>query len=371
MERDPFTEESLAEARARINKPLREFQPFNEVASKDAIRHFVDGYGDPNPLYRDEEYAKETKWGKLIAPPTFLYSCAVGFASTMGGIKGAHALWVGDEWEWFQPIHMDDQITGEFRMVELTEVKGQFASPMYQQSSVTTFKKQTGEIVATWKEKVWRFTRFPEKKRERYSEMVKHSYTTEEIAKIADDCEREQIRGGLPRYWEEVNAGDSLGQVVKGPLTITDYIMWMMGGGMGTHAFLQAHGLRLAYWKKHPTGVPLNEFGIPDTAIRVHWEDDFARTTGMPAAYDFGSQRITWMAQVVTNWMGDDGFLKKLNCQVRLPNAVTDTTWCCGKVTEKYIANGEHLVDVEVWGSNQGGQRNTLGWMTVSLPTKT
>jgi acyl dehydratase len=38
------------------------------------IRHFADGLGDTNPLWTDEEYAKRTKWGGIIAPPCFLYS---------------------------------------------------------------------------------------------------------------------------------------------------------------------------------------------------------------------------------------------------------------------------------------------------------
>ena len=30
---------------------------------------------DPNPLYVDEEYAKKTKWGGIIAPPLFFFTC--------------------------------------------------------------------------------------------------------------------------------------------------------------------------------------------------------------------------------------------------------------------------------------------------------
>lgn len=370
VEPTPFTEEALAESRARIGRPLRQWQPFNEVATKDAIRHFVDGYADPSPLYRDEEYARRTRWGRIVAPPTFLYSCAVGTPDLMGGIPGAHALWVGDEWEWFKPVYMDDRITGEFRLVELAEVKGKFASPMYQQSAITTFKNQRGEVVATWRIIAWRFARFPKERRERYGQIGTNLYTPEQIEQIAADCESEQIRGASLRYWQDVSEGDSLGHVVKGPLTVTDFIMFLMGGGMGSHSFLQAHEFRFAYWRKHRSGVPLNAFGIPDTAIRVHWEDDFARSVGAPAAFDFGGQRVTWMAQVVTNWMGDDGFLKKLYCQIRLPNTVTDTTWVRGRVGRKYVAGSEYLVDLELWGENQRGQRNTLAWATASLPTR-
>ena len=43
-------------------------------ASRDTIRHFTDAVGDHNPLYRDEEYATNSCYGTLIAPPCFLYS---------------------------------------------------------------------------------------------------------------------------------------------------------------------------------------------------------------------------------------------------------------------------------------------------------
>lgn len=369
-EADPFTEEALAEVRSRIGKPVRQWQPFNEVASKDAIRHFVDGYGDANPLYRDDEYAKKTRWGRLVAPPTFLYSCLVGVSGAMGGLRGAHALHIGDQWQWFRPIYLDDRISGEIHLAELAEVKGQFASRLFHQSSITTFRNQKSETVANWKHTVARFARYPDKKREKYAQIAKQSYTPEQIAAIEADYEKEDIRGELPRFWEDVDEGDSIGHVVKGPLTVTDVIAFVTGGGMGSHVFLQAHGFRFAYRKKHPSGIPPNEFGIPDAAIRVHWEDDLAKTTGLPAAYDFGPQRTTWMAHPVTNWMGDDAFLKRLRCELRAPNIIADTTWCRGKVGRKYVANGEHLVDLDLWADNQRGQRTTVAQATVVLPSR-
>ena len=63
----------------------------------------------------------------------------------------------------------------------------------------------------------------------------------------------------------------------------------------------------------------------------------------------------------MTNWMGDDGFLKKLSAQYRKVSCFGDTTWCRGKVTKKYMKDGEHLVECEVWCENQKREINTLG----------
>ena len=39
---------------------------------REAIRRFADSVDDPNPLYYDEEYAKKSKYGTIIAPSGFI-----------------------------------------------------------------------------------------------------------------------------------------------------------------------------------------------------------------------------------------------------------------------------------------------------------
>ena len=70
-----LTDGSFVRARQRIGIPqvLRN-PPHNFEVSEDGSRHFAFGYGDDNPLYCDPAYAKQTRWGNLIAPPTFQYT---------------------------------------------------------------------------------------------------------------------------------------------------------------------------------------------------------------------------------------------------------------------------------------------------------
>jgi len=49
---------------------------------------------------------------------------------------------------------------------------------------------------------------------------------------------------------------------------------------------------------------------------------------------------------------------------------VGDTTWCKGKVTSKYIENGEHLVECQLWAENQRGEITAPGQATVILPSR-
>ena len=46
-------------------------EPVRNVVERDAVRFFADAIADPSPLYRDEEAAERSRYGRLLAPPTF------------------------------------------------------------------------------------------------------------------------------------------------------------------------------------------------------------------------------------------------------------------------------------------------------------
>jgi hypothetical protein len=72
----------------------------------------------------------------------------------------------------------------------------------------------------------------------------------------------------------------------------------------------------------------------------------------------------------MTNWMGDDAFLKRLRVECRRFNVYGDTQWCKGKVVRKFIHDGYALVDVEIWAQNQRGDVTAPGFATVALPSR-
>jgi hypothetical protein len=192
-------------------------------------------------------------------------------------------------------------------------------------------------------------------------------WTAEEIAEIAAAYATERPRGSTPRYWQDVEVGDSLGERLKGPATVTSFLAWDLGwGGL----YINAHSQAFRMFEDHPAlGIP-NDQGVPEPPERVHWDHQLARNVGVPAAYDYGPERISWVAHLLTDWMGDDGELRRLNLQVRKHNMVGDLTRCQGRVTGRRVEKGRHLVDCEVWGVNQRGERNVLGSAVVELPTR-
>jgi hypothetical protein len=90
----------------------------------------------------------------------------------------------------------------------------------------------------------------------------------------------------------------------------------------------------------------------------------------MPGQFDFGPQRVCWLSQIATDWMGDDGILKKLKASVRHPNVVGDTNTLCGEVEKTYVEAGKHLVDVYVENQNQSGLATAFATATIELPSK-
>ncbi|RKX68342.1 acyl dehydratase, partial [candidate division WOR-3 bacterium] len=69
-----LTDEWITKWEDRIGLDFRVGNVFNRNAFYEAIRNFSNGIGDSNPLYRDPEYAKRTKYGALIAPPSWVAS---------------------------------------------------------------------------------------------------------------------------------------------------------------------------------------------------------------------------------------------------------------------------------------------------------
>lgn len=141
-----------------------------------------------------------------------------------------------------------------------------------------------------------------------------------------------------------------------------------MGAGS---IFIRAHRLFLDYQRRHPAiGMIDSRTGQVDIPELVHMEETRAGEIGIPGAYDYGPQRVCWLGHLLTSWMGDAGFLKRLYAEIRRFNIIGDTTWLKGKVTEKYIKGSEFIVEVECWAENQRGEITMPGKATVSLPSR-
>ncbi len=366
-----ITDEGIKELKSRIGSYFKLTFGGSTEVTPDSIRHFAIGSGDFNPLWLDEKYAKKTKWSGIIAPPCYLYSVIYATGMKAGGLSGVHAFHSGNNWEWYKPVSVGDTITGTYQLKDVVEKPSQFSKRIVIVYAEIKYFNQLDELVAKTLGWSIRAERQAARDTGKYLGIETYIYKEEEIEAIMQAYENEKIRGATPRYWEDVNVGDEIPQVVRGPFTPGDSVVWREASTPEMWGLGMSHGLKVRELKKHP-GFSFRdpETGALGTIAEVHTMTSAARGAAIPGAYDVGSQRNTWMAQPLTNWMGDDGFLKKLNASYRRFNSYGDAQWIKGKVTKKYVENGEHLVDVDVWCENQRGENTAPGQATIILPSR-
>jgi len=367
-----ITESGLDDLRERIGVKIgATAEPWCHEATRDNIRHYAHGIGDDNPLWCDPEYAAKTRHGGIVALPSFLFSTSRIVSGYVGGLPGVHAMWSGADWTWHKPVQRNDAISTEAHLKDLIEHQTRFAGRAIQQIYHVDFFNQHGDKVA--EADSWCFRTERDHAREqgsKYKEVRAREprrYSREEIGEACKLYANEEVRGGTPRYWEDVNEGDALPVMFKGPMTVTGFIAYAQGwGGL----YIRANKLAWQLIDAHPGVGITNRFGIPDVPERVHWEEDFALEVGAPGAYDYGPERNSWLTHHLTNWMGDDGFLRKSNCKVRRHNPEGDMLFIKGKVKRKFVEQGRHLVEIEQEGRNQDDELSVVGSGVVELPSR-
>jgi acyl dehydratase len=367
-----ITDKSLNELKKLIDVPIEDsLEPWCYEATRDNIRHWAHGIGDDNPLWCEPAYAAQTHYGRIAAPPSFIFPLNRSFSGYVGGLPGVHAMFAGIDVTWHEPMLLGDEYSTKAWLKELIEHETRFAGRSIQQVYRCEFYKQGGELVAEGDS--WCFRTERDTARERgtkYDEVKKKKpvfYSRDDLARIFSHYEQEEVRGATPRYIEDVKAGDKLQTMVKGPMTVSGYICFAQGwGGL----YIRANKLAWKQLQKHPgLGIP-NKFGIPDVPERVHWEDDLATLVGTPAAYDYGPERCSWMSHHLTNWMGDAGFLRHMHIEILRHNPVGDTLYINGEVTRVFDEDGAHYAEIAQTAVNQDGELSVRSKGVVRLPSR-
>ena len=364
-----ITERGLDLLRERIGTRIENsLEPWCHEATRDNIRHYAHGIGDDNPLWCDPDYAANTKYGGIIALPSFLFACDRIISGYVGGLPGVHAMWAGANWSWHKPVRRNDEINTEAWLKDLILHDTQFSGRAVQQIYHVDFFDQDGDKLAGADS--WCFRTDRDQAREagtKYTELKEKpvkTYTDDELAEIFAGYAEEEVRGSEIRYFEDVSIGDKLPTMVKGPMTVTGFIAYAQGwGGL----YIRANKLAWKQHHRHPGLAIKNKFGIPDCPERVHWENDFATMVGAPAAYDYGPERCSWMTHHMTNWMGDDSFLRESKSQIRRHNPEGDTLFINGEVIGKREVDGVALIDIKQQALNQDGELSIHGTGVVEL----
>jgi len=285
-------------------------------------------------------------------------------------LRGVHAFYSASAREWWSPLRPDRQVSRRNALVGVLEKPSEFAGRAVHEWMAQVFREVDGPALSAQYRLMIRTERTQARARKKNDALELRPYADEEIDAIEAQYALEGPRGAETRWWEDVAVGDTVGPMVKGPLTVTDMVCWHAGVGMGLYG---VKALRLGY--RNRTRIPRfyqrDELNVPDVMQRVHWDPEFSRRAGNPTTFDYGRMRETWLIHLCTDWMGDEAWLWKLDCEFRKFNFVGDTQWLSGTVTDRYLAEGGRpAVDLELSAVNQRGEQTTPGHATVLLPSR-
>jgi acyl dehydratase len=350
-----------------VGRPVRdEVEPHVRVATRDSIRQFARAYGDDNPLYSDPGHAARSARGRLVAPP--LFPIATGVPDAAGddpleldaAAAGTRQTIVCDRWTLCRPIDEGTELTRR-RWLHAVETDGAGRQTVL---TVRTAFDANGVTYAVH-DRVRRYEAgVPQDSGDARD---RARYTSGALAAIDAAYAAAVRRGTATRAVREVHVDERLPRMVKGPLTVTDLVTYRAGVGPGP---LGGEPLGLAYLnrQRRPRLYALDDSGVPDIVERRHYDVAFARSLGYPAAYDYSHTRLVWLSHLVTDWIGDGGWLWSLSGRTLANNYVGDTHWLDGIVTAVRVDGGVGTVTLRLEARNQDGDVTCDGEAIVLLP---
>ncbi|MFC1934871.1 MaoC/PaaZ C-terminal domain-containing protein [Chloroflexota bacterium] len=122
---------------------------------------------------------------------------------------------------------------------------------------------------------------------------------------------------------------------------------------------------------KYPTTMQLVKFaGATDDYYQIHYDKDFAQASGLPGVAVHGWLTFSFLGQLITDWIGEQGRVKKLTCSYKDMNFPGEASICKAKVTKKYVEDGECLVECSYWVENERGEKKATGKAVSILPSR-
>ncbi|MFH1140193.1 MAG: MaoC family dehydratase N-terminal domain-containing protein [Chloroflexota bacterium] len=367
------------------------------------IQKYTLGIGDDNPLYMDPEYGKHTRYGCQIAPGQALawvrYPAVHGVRRKGGYPVGS--FFSGTAWEFYDVIRVGSRFRSSKVTKEVVEKQGSRGRLLFLITELYYWDYH-GDLPAKC---YGTLTMVPQETMgatramsvERLGEKMlygrgAHKYNREEIDEMRAAFENSpKRRGAEALYWEDVQVGEKLGPFMLPPWSHQDHMAPQVitscntrdprGEAGDAHTFEPAyHQIRKWAGRRiHPvTRWPWNSGGIE------HDDALLAAYRGMPGPFDSGVQRVQIPQKVLRDWMGDDGFIRRMYTGMRRPVFYADSSRYAGEVVKKFveIQRGEkgqgavpgkakyYAVGIKLMGTNQTGDAHIVGTATVYLPSR-
>ncbi|MDB5475773.1 MAG: hypothetical protein JWP49_1284 [Phenylobacterium sp.] len=370
-----ITDAAIKYMRGHVGQPYP-MPSWRRQVTAESIEHFALGLGDDNPLWWDGAYAEGSALGARTAPPCYLYNHIraprvrpdQGMSSVEQFLPGVLGILAGETWRWNRRVRVDERLRAEGCLIDVTVEEAKFGGRSVTQYERHQFLAEGDEVVAELDHVIKRYERGQTRSRKTYMDRPLASYSADDREGFERQyaAEADQRRGARTRYIEDLTVGDTLGPMLKGPLTLTNIVGFVLGAGS---SFNPTNRMLRTFEKLHPGAMMIHpDNGTLDTVEAAHWDEGFARASGMPAAYDLGIARTSWFSHLVTDWMGDEGLLLELGTRMTRPNLLGDATWLTGKVSALDPASG--VATLELTATNQLQETTATARADVRLPRR-
>jgi acyl dehydratase len=323
---------------------------WREVTREWLHRH-SEGSGDYNPLFRNPEYAADSRFHDLVASPSFLFSVDFGADASIWGhiphddvaMSDLSILYLGADIEWFRPIWIGDRVRSIQTPADIKRTSSRQLGEALICSGTTEYFNHRAEPVARITNRMLRFVN--------PGSGVESSRTSSGPQVAPDPLVWQRARrGDKPLHWEDVEEGAELPALAKGTYTTTELYLFSLGS------------LTISRSQKVDEGTI-------DMGAGGRADPEYARRSrAQSASFDYGPQRIAWLTQIVSDWMGDGGDLLSVSAQLRRPNLIGDTNTVVGRVERTFVQDGEGRVELRVAVLNQDEVETAVAQATVRLP---
>jgi acyl dehydratase len=375
-----ITELDLSDVDHRVGQLVGGGQLWDPCSSSD-IRRWVMAMDYPNPLHWDEEFARASVLGGLIAPQSIAVGLDYGHGAApacVGHIPGSHLIFGGEEW-WFYgcPVRPGDKLFQERRFHDYKVTETKFAGPTMFSRGDTTHTNQHGVLVARERATSIRYLAAEAEKRGMYESQLGavKRWTEAELAKIGK-LRHDWLmsnRMGVSPHFEEVKVGEVLPRRVIGPHSIasftTEYRAFLFNI-WGTFGWVAPPGVEDPWIYQNPGWTegfafdeegakidPRKRDGLYVGPSRGHIDSARASEVGMVRAYGYGATMGAWCTDYLAYWAGHDGMVRHSKANFRGPAFEGDVTYFDAEIIGKEPEStwGVPLVQVKLRLTNQDG----------------
>ena len=310
----------------------------------------ADAIEDPNPLYVDGDYARQSRFGSLLCPPLATWKDITPPIGYFGAGQESHfqvplpfngyGLNGGSDWQFLRPAHVGAWITRQFRVLDIFEKPGRSGALVFVVRQETQTDQQGHVISLAKRVSIHRALSSGQSGTAKTG--TSPGADLKAVTVSPPDPEvvlpKPQARPAQQRYWEDIDVGMSLPEVVKGPMTTSHLVRWAAANG---------------------------------NYARIHWDLPFAQLhQGLPNVVVNGSLKNQYLGQLLLDFAGEEGWFQRFYVEHRGMDFPGDVITASGTVTAKEESEGFGYITCQVALRNSRGEQTASGQGKLILPRR-